>query len=88
MSKNRLYVGCLADCKREVFRSADTPTQESHGDRYFAVIGPFRTRRGADFMANLGMGNPHCRCVSEAERLAKKYTPNGWEKTPVIREID
>ena len=86
MAKNRLWVGCGAECKREVFRNADTPTTASHGDKYFAVIGPFRTRRGADFMARHGQGNPHCRCVSEAERLAKKYTPKGWDQTAVIRE--
>jgi hypothetical protein len=86
MPKNRLWVGCGVECRREVFRNADTPTTASHGDRYFAVIGPFTTRRGADFMANAGVGNPHCQCVADAERLAKKYTPDGWAKTAIIRD--
>jgi hypothetical protein len=50
------------------------PTSRSHGETYAAVIGPFRTRAGADFMARHGKGNPHCRNVAEAERLARKLT--------------
>jgi len=66
----RLYVGLFDDGKREVFRSTATPTAESHGEKYVAVIGPFRTVRGANFMRDHGQGNPHCQCVSDAERLA------------------
>lgn len=69
--KTKLYVG-LKPGVREVFRSAAEPTQASHGTAYNAVIGPFLTRRGADYMAQYGQGNPHCRCVSEAERLAER----------------
>lgn len=38
-----------------------------------AVIGPFRTVRGAEFMRQYGEGNPHCQTVGDAERLAKQY---------------
>ena len=69
---NRLYVGVKPDLAYEVFRAAQTPTESSHGKLYAYAIGPFRTRRGADFMARYGRGNPHCRCVSEAERLAAR----------------
>jgi len=70
---SRPYVGLLlGGGGREVFRSVQRPTQEMHGARYGAVIGPFRTRRGADFMAKYGAGNPHCQCVFEAEKLAKR----------------
>jgi len=72
----KLWVGLKTGLTREVFRNADTPTFDSHGHLYGAVIGPFRTRRGADFMAKYGYGNPHCRCVSEAEKLAKRYADN------------
>lgn len=74
MRKNgysRPYVGLLHGGGREVFRSVQRPTTELHGDKYGAVIGPFRTRRGAEFMARHGAGNPHCRCVRDAERLSR-----------------
>ena len=67
----RYFVGCV-DAKREVFRSAEIPTWASHGRLYNAVIGPFRTKQGAEFMAKYGQSNPHCQCVADAERLARK----------------
>jgi hypothetical protein len=73
--RTKLYVGRIANKPSVVFRSATTPTFESHGSLYNCVIGPFRTRRGADWMADpqKGQNNPHCRCVADAERLASKY---------------
>lgn len=68
----RLYVGCREN-RWELFRSAAVPTQASHGSRYGACIGPFRTVNGAKFMAHYGRGNPHCITVMDAERLAVKY---------------
>ena len=44
----KLYVGVLNGGGREVFRHASTPTERSHGRKYRYVIGPFRTRAGAD----------------------------------------
>lgn len=67
------YVGLKAGLVREVFKSASLPTTETHGGEYLAVIGPFRTKRGALFYRDHGQGNPHCRCVSDAERLGKMY---------------
>lgn len=57
----------------EVFRANILPTFASHGTIYNAVIGPFRTIQGAEYMARYGQGNPHCRNVSEAEKLAKLH---------------
>jgi hypothetical protein len=69
---NRLYVGVRVDNgKRERFRSAVTPTQDTHGQTYIYAIGPFRTVAGAEFMRDYGANNPHCQCVSDAERLAR-----------------
>ena len=72
MKKDRTiyYVG-LNGGKRTLFGCAsyDTPTPESHP--YQVVIGPFRTKRGAAFMATFGAGNPHVLCVADAERIAK-----------------
>lgn len=65
----------LAGVKREVFVSAEEPTTESHGHAYHAVIGPFRTLRGARFMRDHGRDNPHCITVADAESLASKETP-------------
>jgi len=36
-----------------------------------AAIGPFKTRRAAEFMAGPGANNPHCRSVNDAENLSK-----------------
>ncbi len=68
--RTKPYVGCKAG-KREVFKSEATPTEATHGHLYNAVIGPFRTMRGARFMAQCGGNNPHVQCVSDAERIAK-----------------
>lgn len=57
----------------EVFKSESEPTFNTHGHKYLAAIGPFRTMRAARFMRDHGKFNPHCRCVSEAERLGRKY---------------
>ena len=69
---NRVYVGLKISGGREAFRSAHMPTEGTHGDRYRAVIGPFRTARGARFMVQYGEGNPHVQTVGDAERLAKQ----------------
>lgn len=67
----RYYMGRATDGGREVFRAASTPTQSSHPE-YQAVVGPFRTKAGATYMRDYGDSNPHCVCVSDAERLAKQ----------------
>ena len=68
---NRLYVGVKSDLNMERFRSKETPVRSSHGHLYAAVIGPFRTVAGAEYMVNFGKGNPHCQTVSQAERLGR-----------------
>jgi hypothetical protein len=66
----KIYVGCCGSV-REVFRSQDTPTAQTHGHQYNYAIGPFRTVRAAQFMALHGYNNPHLRCVADAERISK-----------------
>ena len=67
------YVGLTGiNTKREVFFDFRTPTVAQYGKRYGAVIGPFRTKRGAVFMAEYGANNPHCYTVDDAERIAKE----------------
>jgi hypothetical protein len=62
----------------ELFRSAETPTDATHGQTYGASIGPFRTVRGAKFMRDHGHNNPHCVTVSQAETLAKAEHTHKW----------
>lgn len=85
MRKTKLYVGMNATLGTlyEVFRAEPTPTKETH-PQYGAVIGPFRTRAGAEFCARFGFGNPHVQCVADAERLAKQYKPElvGYDGKP------
>ena len=72
-----IYVGLQRDSLQGiVFKSKTTPTEKTHGHLYPAVIGPYRTMRGAIWGADPVKGrlNPHCRCVADAEYLAKKYT--------------
>jgi hypothetical protein len=69
--KNKIYVGFIAGQRPVIFRSEIEPTHESHGHLYNASMGPFRTLRGARFMRNYGIGNPHARTVNDCERLGK-----------------
>ena len=69
----KFYVGCKYPNPREVFKSESLPLYSTHGDRYSACIGPFRTKRGAEFMAKYRESNPHLCHVNDAERIAKKY---------------
>lgn len=70
----RPYVGVVgAAGPREVFRSAVTPTDgiksAMRGSKYMYVIGPFRTMRGARYMATYGRGTDWT--VAQAERYAR-----------------
>ena len=69
MTRAKWYVG-LQNGHRETFKSTERPTQAAWGGQYSAVIGPFRTQRGALFMARYGTDNPHVCTVQDAERLA------------------
>lgn len=69
----RLYVGKTHDGVFVVFRYRSKPTEETHGDKFSHVIGPFRTRAGADYYAKYaGAHNPHLLSVNDAERAVKK----------------
>jgi hypothetical protein len=54
-----------------LFRSSTTPTKESHGHLYTAVIGPFKSKVGASYFARYGRNNPHIRTADDADRLAR-----------------
>jgi len=68
-----IYIGVKRNSfKHEIFESDSEPTERAHGDKYLYCIGEFKTMAGAKFMAKYGKNNPHCRCVADAERLAKQ----------------
>jgi hypothetical protein len=58
---------------KEIFQSDTIPTWKSHGGQYAAVVGPFKTVRGAKAMLHYGDGNPHMLTVADAERIGKQY---------------
>ena len=70
VARNKWYVGCNG-ARYETFKARSEPTEKTHGAEYAAVIGPFVTRRGAEYMAQYGVGNPHLQHVNDAERIAK-----------------
>ena len=70
MEHKKFYVGGKRDLTREVFPSLTVPTEETTFGRYLYAIGPFRTKRGAEFMARQ-VNNPHCVTVQQAEKLAR-----------------
>lgn len=73
MATASIYVGFGTNLLREIFRSSSEPTSQSHGDKYLAVMGPFRTIRGAKAEVHYGLNNPHICHVRDAERIGKKY---------------
>jgi hypothetical protein len=71
---SKWYVGCKQG-SRKIFKSDTTPTKASHGALFNAVIGPFRTKRGAMIMVAFGShNNPHIQSVSDAERIGRLNT--------------
>jgi hypothetical protein len=71
--RRRLYVGHPTAWDAELFWHHTTPTHASHGKKYKYVMGPFRTKEGADFYRKYHRGNPHLRTVDDAERLARHH---------------
>lgn len=71
-NRQRWYVGheMITDNLR-AFRSPSTPTYETHGHLYWAVVGPFRTRRAARWAEQCGQNNPHFQCTEDVERLSR-----------------
>lgn len=64
------YIGHTATAL-VAFQSPTNPTETTHGHLYRAVIGPFRTRRAAQWAEQYGFLNPHFQHVNDAERIAR-----------------
>ena len=65
------YLGRRAQGDLILFHAAQTPTKETHGLRFTAVIGPFKSKVGASYYARYGQDNSHIRTADDAERLAR-----------------
>ncbi len=65
------YLGRRKQGDLILFRSAQPPTKESHGQRFTSVIGPFKSKVGASYYARYGQGNPRLRNAEDVERLAR-----------------
>jgi hypothetical protein len=74
--RRKYYVGIRPGAQRAVFYMAVLAPTPELCPQYSAVIGPFRTKRGAQFMAEHGAGNPHVQCVADAERIAREVNHN------------
>ncbi len=86
--KKKIYLGVRQNV-REVFRSAVVPTDQTHGKLYDYTIGPFRTVRGATYMKEYGVSNPHVVTVADAERIARTRINHGsdmkrWQDNPAL----
>lgn len=75
MARTRIYVGRrTGGAPAAIFRASDTPTSDTHGDRYAAVIGPFASMAGARIMVAHGGNNPHIQSSTDADRMAKTHS--------------
>ena len=72
--KKRYYIG-ITHGEYTLFTSECEPSQGTFGDSYVAVVGAFRTKRGAEYAlrewssGNLGHYN---QTVNQCERIAKQ----------------
>ena len=69
----KTYVGRKAGRSSEIFSARAEPTETTHGDRYAAVIGPFKGFAGARIMVAHGDGNPHIQGAWDADRMAESH---------------
>jgi hypothetical protein len=47
--RSKFFVGLTkTDKRRVVFKSAEAPTEASHGHKFGAVVGPYRSKREAE----------------------------------------
>ena len=65
------YLGKRSEDDLILFHSATSPTKQTHGHLYTAVIGPFQSKVGAGYFARYGKNNPNIRTAADAERLAR-----------------
>lgn len=82
-SRPRFFVGIAnKGATRTVFRASSTPTQESHGHLYGYAVGPFDTKRGAEYFASHHL----CAGVYDAERAAAVEAINPFVTMTLYQE--
>ena len=78
--RQRWYIGIKEEGQREAFRSAEVPTEATHGDLYAAVWGPFYTRRGARWAEKYTVGgNPHAQLAFFSMNLRNDLLWQTWK---------
>jgi len=65
------YLGKREEEDLILFHTTAIPTQQTHGQLYKAVIGPFQSKVGAGYFARYGKNNPDIHTAADAERLAR-----------------
>jgi len=70
------YVGLVKGTPKMAAFSSDTsPSPETHGEKFGFFIGPFQTKRGAEYAAKIGI-KAKIQGIPEYERLASlELTP-------------
>jgi hypothetical protein len=64
------YVGMIKGTPNLAAVLSDSKPEESHGDKLGFFIGPFKTRRGAEYAARVGI-QINIKGILEYERLAE-----------------
>jgi hypothetical protein len=73
MTTKYWYVGIVKNTnKYTAFWSDTEPSYDYFGAVYFAVIGPFKTKRAAKWAEKYGLNNPHFQTVNDAEQISKR----------------
>lgn len=62
-----------------VFSTYRIPNYETHPE-FSHIVGPFITKRAAEYMRSFGENNPHLQTVADAEYLSKLalYDEDRW----------
>jgi len=65
--REKFYVGRFYD-RRILFKSSFAPDSANHSRLYDSCVGPFKTKRGAEYFVK----HHHIKTVALAEKLAKE----------------
>lgn len=67
--RRRYYVGHSHWGVREIILT-DSPSEQNYWDKYFALTGPFRSRKAAQVMIDGGDNNPHTQTTAQCNKIA------------------
>ena len=69
--KRKHFIGVTRTGRFVAFTTIEEPTESNFCNSYIALIGPFSTRKAADWAEKYGRGNPHFQTVNDAEKLCR-----------------